>query len=217
MRTDVLTGWTSETLGSLTVLTAGPGRPASMLHGGRRRSRLRRRRRRPGRAPPCVDRAPDRVSAASDRRAESGPGRLPCGQAMSRSGGRPTGRTHCRQPSAPDFPAFSARNSLGLNPYASRKARLKTDGPLKPQRAAMICTRSAPASGRARSARHCSRRRRRIQEWTVGFHRDPGVRGAAVGRGVVAGAGAAEAGVSRCPSGPGHAWWWVKIPGSIQM
>lgn len=77
MRTDVLTGWTSETLGSLTVLTAGPGRPASMLHGGRRRSRLRRRRRRPGRAPPCVDRAPDRVSAASDRRAESGPGRLP--------------------------------------------------------------------------------------------------------------------------------------------
>ncbi len=47
-----------------------------MLHGGRRRSRLRRGRRRPGRAPPCVDRAPDRVSAASDRRAESGPGRL---------------------------------------------------------------------------------------------------------------------------------------------
>lgn len=36
--------------------------------------------------------------------------------------------------------AHSARNSVGLSPYASRKERLKTTGPLKPQRAATTLT-----------------------------------------------------------------------------
>lgn len=61
----------------------------------------------------------------------------------------------------------SARNSVGLSPYASRKERLKTTDPLKPQRAAMALTWRARRPGSARSLRHCSRRRRRIRARTL--------------------------------------------------
>ena len=60
-----------------------------------------------------------------------------------------------------------ARYSVGETPYASRKSRLRWAGFVRPQRAPMLVTVSSRRDGSARSRRHPSSRRCRIQPETV--------------------------------------------------
>lgn len=83
------------------------------------------------------------------------------------SGGPAPSHYRCAPPGAAADAAAFARCSLGVIPYASRKARLKTAALPKPQRAAMAPMGRVSSSGRERSARQRSRRRRRMVAATL--------------------------------------------------